>query len=98
MHQQLVYLFTPSNGLTRVEEKIRLLVYEYNTGSLQSGQKQYLSLILNSKIPDLLNWTVKMWRFGRDALTIYSGEKFDIIWEDCLNVLHHIYSKDLKKQ
>jgi hypothetical protein len=35
-----------------------------------------------------------MWHFGKDALTSYSYEKFDISWEDSLNVFHHIYSKE----
>ena len=35
-----------------------------------------------------------MWHFGKDALTSYSYEKFDISWEDNLNVFHHIYSKE----
>lgn len=34
-----------------------------------------------------------MWHFGKDALTSYSGEKFDMNWKDILNV-HHIYSKE----
>ncbi len=25
-----------------------------------------------------MSWTVKMWHFGQDALTSYSGEKFDM--------------------
>ena len=32
-----------------------------------------------------MNWTVKMWHFGQDGLTGYSGEQFDITWEDSLN-------------
>jgi hypothetical protein len=82
-----------TSSIARVEERLQLLVNEYNTASLQSG-RQYLSLTLNSKIPDHMNWTVKMWHFGQDALTSYSGEKFDMAWKDSLNVLHHIYSKD----
>jgi hypothetical protein len=35
-----------------------------------------------------------MWHFGKDALTSYSGEKFDMSWEDSLNLFHHIYSKE----
>ena len=35
-----------------------------------------------------------MWHFGQDALTSYSGEKFDMSQEDGLNVLYHIYSKE----
>ena len=34
-----------------------------------------------------------MWHFGKDALTSYSGEKFEIVWEDSLK-LFHIYSKE----
>ena len=41
-----------------------------------------------------MSWTVKMWHFGQDALTSYSGQKFVICWEDRLNVFHHIYSKE----
>lgn len=42
--------------------------------------------------------TIKMWHFGKDALAIYSGEKFDMIWEDSLNVFYHIYSKEYGKK
>jgi len=35
-----------------------------------------------------------MWHFGQDALTNYSGEKFDMSCEDSLNVFYHIYSKE----
>ena len=41
-----------------------------------------------------MSWTVKIWHFGQDALTSYSGQKFDMIWENSLNVFHHIYSKE----
>lgn len=34
----------------------------------------------------------------QDALTSYSGEKFDISWEDSLNVFRHIYSKKYSKK
>ena len=44
-------------------------------------------------MPNHMSWIVKMWHFGKDALTSYSGEKFDMSWEDRLNVLYHIYSK-----
>jgi hypothetical protein len=35
-----------------------------------------------------------VWHFGQEARISYSGEKFDVSWEDSLNVLHHIYSKE----
>ena len=34
---------------------------------------------------------VGLWK---DALTRYLGEKFDMSWEDILNVFYHIYSKE----
>ena len=75
--------------------QLQLLVNGYNEASIQNGrQQQYLSLKLNSKIPNHMSWTAKMWHFGQDTLTGYSGEKFKITWEDSLNVFHHIYSKE----
>ena len=38
-----------------------------------------------------------MWHFGKDALTSYSGEKFEITWEDSLK-LFNIYSKEYWKK
>ena len=40
-----------------------------------------------------MSWTIKMWHFGKDSLTGYSGEKFEITWEDSLK-LFNIYSKE----
>jgi len=87
-----------SSSLAKVEDRLQLLVSEFNSASIQSGRQQYLSLKLNSKIPNHMSWMVKMWHFGKDALTSYSGEKFDMSWEDSLNVFHHIYSKEYGKK
>jgi hypothetical protein len=87
-----------SSSLARVEDRLQLLVSEYNTTSIQSGRQQYLSLKLNSKIRNHMFRIVKMWHFGQDALlTSYSGEKFDMLWEYSLNVFYHIYSKEYGK-
>jgi hypothetical protein len=86
-----------TSSLARIEDRLQLRVNGHNTAMSQSEKQHHLSLIHNSKIPDHMNWTVKIWHFGQDGLTSYSGEKFDITWEDSLNVLHHIYSKDFKK-
>ena len=74
-----------------------MIANDYNTSSLQS-RKQYLSLILNIKAPNLLTWIIKIWRFKQDVRTCYSGEDFDRSWEDRLNVFHHIYSKEYGKK
>ena len=83
-----------SSSLARVED--RLLVDEYNAASIQNGRQQYLSLNFNNKISHHMSWTIKMWHFGKDSLTGYSGEKFDMSWEDSLK-LFHIYSKEYGK-
>jgi len=49
-----------SSSLARVEDRLQLLVNEYNAACVQSG-KQYLSLILNGKIPNHMSWIVTMW-------------------------------------
>ena len=72
--------------MARVEDSLQLLANEYNTTSNQNGS-QYLSLKTNSRIPNHMSWTAKMWHFGQDALTSYSGEKFDMSWEHILNML-----------
>jgi hypothetical protein len=49
-------------------------------------------------MPNHVSWIVKTWHFGKDALTGYSGEKFEMKWEDSLNIFHHIYSKEYGKK
>jgi hypothetical protein len=84
-----------TSSLARVENRLQLLVNGHNAAMSQSGKQQHLSLTLNSKIPGYMNWTVKMWHFGRDALTGYGGKQFEITWEEGLNAFHHhIYSKE----
>jgi hypothetical protein len=86
-----------SSSLAILEDRLQGIVNGYNSTSIQNGE-QYLSLKLKSKIPSHMSWTVKMWHFGQDALTGYSGEKFDMTWEDSLNVFYHIYSKEYGKK
>ena len=74
-----------SNALTRVEE--RLLRY------IECAPP---SLSLSSSIPDHDSWIVTMWHFGSDSPSEYTGEKFEVAWEDGQNALFRIYTKDLK--
>ena len=61
------------------EDRLQFLLDEYNTTtSIKSGKQLYLYLKLKSKIPNHMSWTVKMWHFGKDAIIIYSDEKFDM--------------------
>ncbi|MGA9843889.1 MAG: hypothetical protein WBP64_18745 [Nitrososphaeraceae archaeon] len=71
-----------SNALTRVEE--RLLRY-------LDGAPLSLSL----SIPDHNSWTVTMWHFGKDSYKEYTGEKFEVAWEEGENALMRIYTKNL---
>lgn len=74
-----------SNALTRVEEK--LLRY------IESPPRP-LSLS-SSPIPVHESWTVTMWHFGYDSPNEYTGEEFEVVWEDGQNALFRIYTKDL---
>jgi hypothetical protein len=74
-----------SNALTRVEE--RLLRY------IECAPRP-LSLS-SSLIPDHESWIVTMWHFGFDSSNGYTGEKYEITWEDGQNALMRIYTKDL---
>jgi len=64
-------MFKLSSSIARVEDRPQLLVDEYNAASIQCGRQQYLYLKLDSKIPNPISWTVKMWYFGLDALISY---------------------------
>ncbi|HEY7572051.1 MAG TPA: hypothetical protein VH796_11850 [Nitrososphaeraceae archaeon] len=70
-----------SNALTRVEERL-----------LRYIECAPLSL---SFIPDHESWTVIMWHFGTDSPSEYTGEKFEVAWEDGQNALFRMYTKDL---
>jgi hypothetical protein len=39
-----------------------------------------------------------MWHFGKDSYKEYTGEKFEVAWEDGENALMRVYTKDLKAQ
>jgi hypothetical protein len=82
-------LLRPSNALSRVEE--RLLRYiECAPQPLSSS-----SASASSPIPDHESWIVTMWHFGYDSPNEYTGEEFEVAWEDGQNALFRIYSKDL---
>jgi hypothetical protein len=70
-----------SNALTRVEERLSRLL------------EGHLSL---SSIPDHNTWIVTMWHFGIDSLHEFTGEKFEMTWEEGKNAMIRIYSKDMK--
>src|SRR6478736_1523917 len=79
-----------SNVLTRVEERLlRYIECAPPSVSLLS------SSVASSPIPDHDSWIVTMWHFGSDSPSGYTGEKFEVSWEDGQNALFRIYTKDL---
>jgi hypothetical protein len=38
-----------------------------------------------------------MWHFGKDSLSEYAGEKFEMTYEDGEHELLRIYTKDMKE-
>jgi hypothetical protein len=80
-----------TGSLTRVEERLQGVVDFYVANNLRSN-KLSSSLTCKGPIPNCMTWTAKMWHFGQDSLTSYSGDLFDISWGDSLGVFH-VYSK-----
>ncbi len=81
-----------ASGLTRVEERLQRVVDDYVGRNLNSRK---LSNAAKHTIPNHMSWVVTMWHFGRDSLTEYSGEKFEITVEVGLR-LFRAYSKTYK--
>jgi len=40
-----------------------------------------------------MSWIVKMWHFGRDALTGYSGEKFDELGRQLKAISSYLFQR-----
>ena len=81
-----------SNALTRVEERLlRYIECAPRPLSLSSSSA-------SSPIPDHESWVVTMWHFGYDSHNEYTGEEFEVAWEDGQNALFRIYTKDLKTE
>ncbi len=81
-----------TSGLTRVEERLQSAVDDYISRQLNSRK---ISGAAKLAIPNHLSWVITMWHFGRDSLTGYSGEKFEITVEEGLR-LFRAYSKAYK--
>lgn len=77
-----------SNALTRVEERLSKITED--SGLVACINHGTLA------IPNHMEWIVKMWHFGADALIEYSGEKFEITYADAEGTLTRIYSKQMK--
>lgn len=87
----MVGLANLTGSLTRVEERLQAVINKYLETNLKSNILSS-SMICKGPIPNCMTWTAKMWHYGQDGLTCYSGEMFEISWKDALAVFH-VYSK-----
>lgn len=90
-----------SNALTRVEERLAILLTNQGCNANYSGLVGSSATNngmgdQNLKIPDHHLWIVTMWHFGTDALVEYAGEKFEFAWEESEHVLIRAYTKNMK--
>jgi hypothetical protein len=86
-----------TSGITRVEERLQRVVDEYIKQNIRSRKLSSSVLITKTPIPNHMTWIVTMWHFGQDSLTEYTGERFEMSWEDGLK-LFRIYSKDYRNK
>jgi hypothetical protein len=47
-------------------------------------------------VPSFRTWTVKMWHFGVDTIDEYTGDEFNITFEEGMSDLYRIYVKRMK--
>jgi hypothetical protein len=47
-------------------------------------------------LPEYGSWIVTMWHVGRDSIERYTGEKFEVAWEDFTGEWIRVYSKKRK--
>jgi hypothetical protein len=46
-------------------------------------------------VPEYGSWIVTMWHIGRDSIQRYTGEKFEVAWEDFTGEWIRAYSKEM---
>jgi hypothetical protein len=46
-------------------------------------------------VPEYGSWIVTMWHIGRDSIQRYTGEKFEVVWEDFTGEWVRAYSKEM---
>ncbi len=90
----IVGLAKLTGSLTQLKDSLQSVVDEYVRITLKSSQRSD-SLITRGPVPSCMSWIATMWHFGRDSLTTYNGEMFEISWEDALG-LFRVYSKEFK--
>ena len=92
----IVGLAKLTSSLKHVEDRLQYVIDEYVRITLKSSQRSD-SLITKGPVPNCLTWITTMWHFGRDSLTTYNGEMFEISWGDALG-LFRVYSKEIKNK
>jgi hypothetical protein len=86
-----------SNALTRVEERLNVMLRDIGCGSgTSSNGPGNGNETGHLNIPDHKQWVVIMWHLGADSLVEYTGEKFAMTWETGKNALIRAYTKVMK--
>ncbi|MDR4490460.1 MAG: hypothetical protein R2685_06105 [Candidatus Nitrosocosmicus sp.] len=90
-------IFRYDNALTRVEERLRIMIKDaskYHYRSLPNIPREQ-SPVQTITVPSYETWIVTMWHLGRDSRTEYSGERFSFSTIDALDVLIRVYTKEM---
>lgn len=81
-----------STALARIEEYLTSLL-ESSFPLIAPNSETYIP-----SIPSYKHWIITMWHLGRDSLTRYSGQKFDIEFQSAHGVIIRAYSKQWKNK
>jgi hypothetical protein len=71
------------------------------TTTLSSLLAQFVKTCSNNRekallhIPEYGSWVVTMWHIGRDSIERYTGEKFEVAWQDFSGEWIRVYSKEM---
>ena len=74
-----------------------LLVGLTFSNQIQSGLTVSTTAAASLVIPRYQSWLVTQWHFGRDSLTTYKGEKYEITVEGAQHIFTRLYTKDYGK-
>lgn len=83
-----------SAALARVEERMAMLAEQYSTAQTVAAEPR---IPISAPVP-FPDWAVTQWHWGTDSVGTYSGEMFEVAYNDLQAGFMRIYTKRLGKK